>query len=128
MDNDRHLFKAKCYDDSEWIYGNYAYIENKHCIIGNIDHKIAPTYTMFEVIPETVCQCTGLKDKNRKLIFENDLVIDNVGRIWIVEYDSSIMSFIFKWQKDTNQFQTFQRFNKVQKPLEITGNIHDEVK
>ena len=30
----------------------------------------------FEVAPATICQCTGLKDKNGKLIWENDIVKD----------------------------------------------------
>ena len=29
---------------------------------------------MKEVDPSTICQCTGLKDKNRKLSWENDIV------------------------------------------------------
>ena len=29
---------------------------------------------MKEVDPSTICQCTGIKDKNEKLIWENDVV------------------------------------------------------
>lgn len=31
---------------------------------------------VWAVDPETICQCTGLKDRNGKLIFENDIVKD----------------------------------------------------
>lgn len=31
-------------------------------------------YVDYEVDPSTICQCTGLKDNNGKLIFENDIV------------------------------------------------------
>ena len=49
---------------------------------------------MFELNPETFCQCTGLKDSDGKLIYENDYfeIFDNglvTGR-YLVQYHSSL--------------------------------------
>lgn len=68
--NDRYLFKAKTYR-GDWVRGLLA-SSNGKCYICNRDGRPFA----FEIQPDTICQCTGLKDKNGKLIWENDIVKD----------------------------------------------------
>ena len=67
---DRYLFKAKKIDDGEWIVGYlYRLSENNPPFI--MLRKYGESY---EVDEYTICQCTGLKDRNNNLIWENDIL------------------------------------------------------
>ena len=69
--NDRYLYRANRKDNGEWISGYlYGIWERKYILWGMIND----VPDMKEVDPSTICQCTGIKDKNGKLIFENDVI------------------------------------------------------
>ena len=63
---DRYLFKAKHFD--EWHIGNIVK-EPSGLYIRDINENVM-AYIDYE---STICQCTGFKDKNDKLIWENDI-------------------------------------------------------
>lgn len=134
---DRYLFKAKRKDDGEWVFGNciddgvtgQVFIHT----IGNsvnesdkIGEEGCLQFVAFEVAPATICQCTGLKDKNGNLIWENDIVMtvyDGNEHIYQVVWDESELDF-----KATNGKENYKsnfEYLPCCDEIEILGNCFD---
>jgi uncharacterized phage protein (TIGR01671 family) len=88
------LFKGKRVDNGEWIEGYYYYPVIAP-IMGCIGYFInAGGYKAVEIDPETVCQYTGLTDKNSVKIFEGDIVSTDIERPYlIVEFRDGCFMF-----------------------------------
>lgn len=71
---DKYLSKAKRIDNGDWLVGYVV----KYGYTGKEKYYIVPSYASdlyaIEVDPSTICRSIGLKDKNGKLIWENDVV------------------------------------------------------
>ena len=66
------LFRAKRLDNGEWVEG-YVMIHDHDKATIFRQHQGDGSLEGFEVNPETVCQSTGLTDKNGNKIWETDV-------------------------------------------------------
>ena len=117
------LFKAKRIDNGEWVEGQYAYITNPLTDGKSIKHLICNGTSIFNdlIDPDTLCQYTGLTDKNDKKIWEYD----------IVELTDAEGYFTCKWEEDAARFVmngdglTVDFDNYWSYQTEVAGNIFD---
>lgn len=115
---ERYLFKAKRTDNGEWVFGNL--ITNVFFRLGqSIPYILCPDKAeydcfedfsegngIFEVQPDTICQCTGLKGKDGKLIWENDIV-DFLGHKGAVVFECGSFGIGYRKNIDWDKIQYY---------------------
>ena len=121
MEN-RFLFRAKRKDNGEWTEG-FLLKRWDGLWIFSIDEKFADL-----IIPSTLCQCTGLKDKNGKLIWENDIIECKDGKHNFqtqIEWDAYCAGFIFQDTKTSAVGLDAITENGLYSESKVVGNIFD---
>jgi len=132
-------FRGKRIDNGEWVYGYYYHdqrfkngysCQDVYIIRDKLDQD-------FEVDPATVGQFTGLKDKNSKKIYKDDVCKYWMDSVWkhgyvfwnqggfalkVFRMGVKTVDVVFKFQTfipvpDDGEIMTDQ--------FEVIGNIHD---
>ena len=131
MEN-RFLFRGKRTDTGEWVDGHLITDEkdDSKCFIGYImgtDEDGTPhDLDVVQVDSTTICQCTGLEDKNGKLIWENDIVTtvyDGIEKIYVVKWDSSELDF--KGTNGEDYYGCEFQYLTCCEEVEVIGNMMD---
>lgn len=121
---DRYLFKGKRVDNREWVVGYlYRLSENNPPFI--MLRKYGESY---EVDEHTICQCTGLKDKNDNLIWENDICDRKEQYPEIAKYCNGdwTLDYSYASYKESGVcYCNLGFYAEERKCVEVIGNIFD---
>lgn len=110
-------FRGKRLDNMEWVVGSLLQDDYGTCMIVEFaDHH----EQWHEVAPKTVGQFTGLKDKNGKEIYEDDILLDESGAYAVVYYSMGSFCVDFGEGFDLQYFT-----DSIHEICYVAGNIHD---
>ena len=132
-------FKAQREDGKGWVYGqlihNYKLFSGIEVsfIYSDSDDKV------YNVVPETICQFTTLKDKNGVEIYKGDkfqyrkhkgyILPDFTGEIL---FRDGCFGYVATSENMGEAFHSFSEFDELQADfldhIEVIGNIHDKHK
>lgn len=128
--NNRYLYRAKRKNWKQlpkemwWVEGYLYGIWDRRYILWGMTNDVP---NMVEVDPSTICQCTGLKDKNGKLIWENDIVRDDNGNLYKAFWQDRYYQFSWICVKSDKlpigakwDFWSIRSYE-----IEVIGNIFD---
>ena len=130
------LFKGKATTTGKWLYGSLLKVTIKDCPIWiifednfDITGDIVKAMSHACVDPDTLGECTGLTDKNGKLIFEGDITKhEKTGTLAVVRFGQHMVydpDFILRCCGFYFEYDDSAEPLCYTEETVIIGNIHD---
>lgn len=122
------LFKGKRLDNGQWVEGNYGFFKS---VNGNekMHHITTEDGKAIRIDPSTLCQFTGLTDKNGKKIFENDICSTDIKRPYaFVIFRNGCFMYQLNDGEEKDYFDIMMPIEPLvtsDKYTEVIGNIFD---
>ena len=123
------LFKAKRKDSSEWVEGSLIITEGSVAYIIRSKSKafipkgenIICSTECYKINIETICQYTGLTDKNGRKIWENDIAYirsSGLSGYGVIKYENGNLVLV-----DSKRKRTYSLYGEWK--IRKDGNIFD---
>lgn len=112
------LFKAKRIDNGEWVCGFLVPMWGQMHIIDRDFEN-----TAYPIDDSTICQYTGLTDKNGKRIWENDIVRLGEDEDLLIKWSERYAGWCL--QQNKWMFEHFFGETVDEGTCEVVGNIFD---
>jgi uncharacterized phage protein (TIGR01671 family) len=111
---ERYMFRGKQLDNGEWAMGRLASASDNRALMYSLD-------LFWDADPATVGQCTGLRDKNGKLIYEGDIVACG-GEAYEIKFEDACF-----WITQPDGYAMEMHTTTGRGGIEVVGNIYDGV-
>lgn len=113
-------FRAKRVDNNQWVFGDRVKGASGKMYIFDYDDINHTDLGIYEVIPETVGQFTGVTDVNVAKVFGGDK-IKYLGAIGVVYYESDTAMFMVSFEINRSVYS----FDSMDEDFAVIGNIHE---
>jgi uncharacterized phage protein (TIGR01671 family) len=119
----KYLFRGREIKTKKWVYGGFhehqpsvtaigKQPETEALIIadGNADWDLPIPISAYVVEKESVGLYSGFEDKNKKRVFDGDIVRDKYGNIGVVRYSDHFLEWRLHFYKGNPDLLEYQGF------------------